>query len=188
MRPYFIEATREIIKGEGLRGVSVRSVADRAGYSYATLYNYFKDINALIFECVSDFQKECEDFVISETQNSIHGRQKIKDIYIAYIKYFIQYPGIFELFFLEKRNALGQSYETHKLIYTFLNRLSSEEWNISVANGQISSNNAELAMMEIKNLITGLLLFYLNRMQPLDYSELLTMATMQIEDVINNKL
>ena len=43
MRGYFIQATKEIIKGEGIKSVSVRNIADRAGYSYATLYNYFKD-------------------------------------------------------------------------------------------------------------------------------------------------
>ena len=39
MRDYFIQATREILKGEGIESISVRNIADRAGYSYATLYN-----------------------------------------------------------------------------------------------------------------------------------------------------
>ncbi len=55
MKNYFIQATKEILKGEGLQAVSVRNVADKAGYSYATLYNYFKDITELIFVCVNDF-------------------------------------------------------------------------------------------------------------------------------------
>ena len=43
IRGYFIQATKEILKGEGLSALSVRNIADRAGYSYATLYNYFKE-------------------------------------------------------------------------------------------------------------------------------------------------
>ena len=55
MKGYFIQATKDILKGEGLKGISVRNIADQAGYSYATLYNYFKDINDLVFVCVNDF-------------------------------------------------------------------------------------------------------------------------------------
>jgi AcrR family transcriptional regulator len=95
MRGYFIQATKEILRGEGLRNVSVRNIAERAGYSYATLYNYFKDIKDLIFECVKDFQAECEDHVRRETKNSARGKEKIEAIVKAYVKYFVQYPGIF---------------------------------------------------------------------------------------------
>jgi len=95
MKNYFIQATKEILKGEGLKCISVRNVADRAGYSYATLYNYFKDIKDLIFECVVDFQQECEEFVKAESKKSSAGKEKIKAVTTAYIKYFIQYPGIF---------------------------------------------------------------------------------------------
>ncbi len=61
IKNYFIQATKDLLKGEGLRTVSVRNIADRAGYSYATLYNYFKDVKDLVFECVKDFQEECEE-------------------------------------------------------------------------------------------------------------------------------
>ena len=44
IRKYFIDAAKELIRGEGLSVVTARNVAERAGYSYATLYNYFKDI------------------------------------------------------------------------------------------------------------------------------------------------
>ena len=63
MKRYFIEAAKEIIRGEGIEAVSSRSVAERAGYSYATLYNYFKDVRDLVFCCVDDFLDECRKFV-----------------------------------------------------------------------------------------------------------------------------
>ena len=52
IKSYFIQATKEILKGEGLKCISVRNIADKAGYSYATLYNYFKDVQDLIHEMV----------------------------------------------------------------------------------------------------------------------------------------
>jgi DNA-binding transcriptional regulator YbjK len=67
MRGYFIDAAKETLKGEGLKAVNVRTVAERAGYSFATMYNYFKDLNELIFICVKDFMSECEAFADEQT-------------------------------------------------------------------------------------------------------------------------
>jgi len=48
----FIRAARSILEAEGVDGVSARKVADRAGWSYATIYNYFRDINHLLWHCI----------------------------------------------------------------------------------------------------------------------------------------
>lgn len=46
---YFIDAAREIIDEEGIEGITIRKVADKAGYNSATLYNYFENLDHLIF-------------------------------------------------------------------------------------------------------------------------------------------
>jgi AcrR family transcriptional regulator len=46
---YFIDAAYAIVKEEGFRAVTIRRAADSAGYTSATLYNYFDDIQHLIF-------------------------------------------------------------------------------------------------------------------------------------------
>ena len=46
---YFIEAASQIIEEEGLEAVTIRKVADIAGYNSATLYNYFENLDHLIF-------------------------------------------------------------------------------------------------------------------------------------------
>ena len=47
MMIYFIEAAEKIVKEEGLGALSLRRVADAAGYNSATLYNYFDDLEYL---------------------------------------------------------------------------------------------------------------------------------------------
>jgi len=49
MMGYFIDAASEIIKKEGVENVTIRKVADIAGYNRATIYNYFGDFTHLIF-------------------------------------------------------------------------------------------------------------------------------------------
>ncbi len=47
-RKYFIEACEQIIASDGLEGVTLRKVADLAGYNSATLYNYFDSLEHLL--------------------------------------------------------------------------------------------------------------------------------------------
>ncbi len=184
MRGYFIQAAKEILKGEGLDSISVRSIADQAGYSYATLYNYFKDVKDLIFECIKDFQEECEEYVIRETADSPRGIDKIKDIFRAYIKYFVEYPGVFELFFLEKISDIEHKQPTSELICSFLDRLSNEEWNYCTTNNLVSVTVADKTRSILKYQIPGLLLLYINRRNPLTYREFTQLVDAQLNKII----
>lgn len=187
MRGYFIQAAKEILKGEGLQVASVRNIADQAGYSYATLYNYFKDIKDLIFVCVQDFQDECTEFVIHEAENTPRGIEKVKLIIKSYTKYFIQYPGIFELFFLEKISDISNKNSNIKLIYTFLDRLCAEEWDYCINENIITAEEADIQKSQIRYIVTGLLLFYINRRYPDSYSEFMEIIDRQLNYIIDRK-
>lgn len=184
MRSYFIEAAKEIIRGEGFKAISVRNIAERAGYSYTTLYNYFKDIKDLIFVCVKDFQDECSQFISDQIKKELNGVDAIKSKSIAFSDYFIQYPGIFELFYVEKIPDLSSQQATTKLIYSFLDRICEEDWNYCIEQQQLTKEKAENIKVQLQFFITGLLLFYLNRRQPADYKELITLRDKQITNLL----
>ena len=44
----FVNAASEILDKEGMEGLTLRKVAQKAGYNSATLYNYFHDLDHLI--------------------------------------------------------------------------------------------------------------------------------------------
>lgn len=66
---YFIDAARDIANEEGLDGVTIRSVADRAGYNSASLYNYFENLDQLMaftsIDLVSGWLHELTDIMES---------------------------------------------------------------------------------------------------------------------------
>ena len=93
IKTYFLDSAKNLLRAEGLKGVSVRNVAYRAGYSYATLYNYFKDINDLLFRCVEDFCQEVGDFVAARTEGGAPGREGLRRTARAYVEYFVEYPS-----------------------------------------------------------------------------------------------
>ena len=48
IKKYFIDACHQIISEEGSSAVTIRKVADLAGYNSATLYNYFENLDHLM--------------------------------------------------------------------------------------------------------------------------------------------
>jgi AcrR family transcriptional regulator len=169
MRQYFIDATREILKGEGLKAVNVRAVSERAGYSFATLYNYFKDLNELIFICVQDFMTDCKKMIKEQSSGMEPGKVRLKKRMKTFTQYFTQYPDIFELFYIERMNDIGARQPTSNMIYLFTDKIIEEDVGNLIKNQTISKSQAENLSLTLKNSIIGMLLFYNNRLQPTDY-------------------
>ncbi|MFP4547083.1 MAG: TetR/AcrR family transcriptional regulator [bacterium] len=184
MKEYFIQATREILRSEGLKNASVRNIAEKAGYSYATLYNYFKDAKDLVFECVRDFQQECREFIESETRETNAGIEKIRAINLAYVKYFVQYPGIFELFYIEKTSDLAHKQPTVEMINDFLDKITEKDWQVAIAQQKIEKEGAGLVQTQIKFFIIGVLVSYINRRLNADYREIMAMVDKQLNYIL----
>ena len=54
----FVECTCDLIESEGFDQLSIRKIADKAGFHNSTIYLYFRDANELIFlACVKYFEE-----------------------------------------------------------------------------------------------------------------------------------
>ncbi|NIG55675.1 TetR/AcrR family transcriptional regulator [Chitinophaga sp. Cy-1792] len=176
VRGYFIAATKEILQSEGLKSVSVRNIADRAGYSFASLYNYFKDAKDLVFLCVHDFRAECIAYAQEHSQKQVPGTKHLKAVTMAYMEYFIQYPGIFELFFNEKLSDISGSGDTTQLVTSLLEELTNADWQLMISQGLIPAREVAFRKESMLAGTTGLLLLYLNRRYPTSYDDFLHKA------------
>jgi len=162
MMTYFIDAAKEIIKEEGVKGVTARKVGERAGYSYATIYNYFNDLNALLTYCVFDFLEDCYHYLISHRDDKMDSREQIITYVMAYFEYFVENPDMFQLIFLEELGKLP-------------NELKEIEHRPSVAlhlrnslvkcadDGYIKHSCVDLLGELITSSIHGKLMFFLKR-------------------------
>jgi AcrR family transcriptional regulator len=184
MKEYFIQATKDILKAEGINALSVRNIADKAGYSYATLYNYFKDINDLVFLCINDFQQECKLFVSKQSKKNAPGLDRLKASVQAYIDYFVEYPGIFDLFYLTKVGDFGNKQTIINAISISLDDVCQADWNYCIKQNLISIEKAASIKPQLKLAVIGLLLLYLNRRIPDSYSEFMKQANDQIDFLI----
>lgn len=173
MKGYFLTAAKELIRSEGLRVVSTRNVAERAGYSYATLYNYFKDIRDLIFSCVEDFMTECRDFVAGEVKDTGSGDKALLALSRSYSKFFVQYPGIFDLFFQEKANRISTADSNFGRINSLFDSLVEPEWQVIGKQNKSSSKDIAGAREFHKLALHGFLMVYLNKRADYEYAEVM---------------
>lgn len=86
VKKYFLEASIAIIKEEGLENLTTKKIGDRAGYSYATIYNYFENFNELI--CISMIQMahECADHITANLKgdNILEVCSNFSDLLVEY--------------------------------------------------------------------------------------------------------
>jgi AcrR family transcriptional regulator len=172
MKGYFLSAAKELIRGEGLKVMSSRNVAERAGYSYATLYNYFKDMRDLVFSCVEDFMQECKEFVTKDLAETT-GTKAITIITNNYVKFFVQYPGIFDLFYQEKVNQISTKNSNVSSIDSLFDSLIKAEWQVLKNQSGLSDLIVAQSQELHKLALHGLLMLYLNRRKDLNYKELM---------------
>jgi len=96
----FIEATSSIIEEEGIEAVSIRRIAQRAGYHNSSIYFYFHDVNVLIaLACVRYFEQYSRRLaaIRPDSQDSYHTFFQIWEFFCESA---FSYPEIFRhLFF-----------------------------------------------------------------------------------------
>ncbi|MGE5678156.1 MAG: TetR/AcrR family transcriptional regulator [Pseudomonadota bacterium] len=102
MMGYFIDAARQIIDASGIEAVSAREVADLAGYNVATLYNYFDDLDHLLFYASLKYLKEYVD----DLENYLKGAKTPVERYLKVWENFCTHafnrPKIYNAIFFEK--------------------------------------------------------------------------------------
>ena len=108
---YFIEATQELILNEGIENLSIKKIADTAGYNTATIYNYFEDLEELILYSSIDYLKIYLKDLKSEINSNMKAIEIYETIYKVFVHHSFEKPEIFHTLFFGK-----YSYKLEKII------------------------------------------------------------------------
>lgn len=108
---YFIEATQELILNEGIENLSIKKIADTAGYNTATIYNYFEDLEELILYSSIDYLKIYLKDLKSEIKFNMKAIEMYETIYKVFVHHSFEKPEIFHTLFFGK-----YSYKLEKII------------------------------------------------------------------------
>lgn len=99
VRSYFVQAAKAIILEEGVENVSVRKVADSAGYTFSTIYNYYGSQNELLQEVKAEMVNDLILYMRETLPVKISGVEDIKKQNRIYVEYFIKNPNVFSFFY-----------------------------------------------------------------------------------------
>jgi len=149
VRRFFLEAAKEMIHREGVEAVSVRKVADRASYAYATLYNNFTVLNELLWETKKDMINDVIANMHSELQDVTMDKGGIKKTFATYATYYLDNPNVFRFFYFYKVNETKDSMDS--LSEPDFDMMMKKSFEHLVTCGKLGEDDVE---------ITGKLLIY----------------------------
>lgn len=111
---YFIEATQKLIRTEGMDSLSIRKIANTAGYNSATLYNYFYDLEHLIMFGSVCYLREYVLALASSLNSEMTSKERFQTIYHCFNEIAFQNPDIFyHMFFGRYSSSLGEVLHTY---------------------------------------------------------------------------
>ena len=118
MMRYFIEAASQIVEEEGLGGITVRKVADLAGYNSATLYNYFQNLDHLIFFASMRFLREYAQNLPKYVEGSANALERFFLVWETFCLHSYAKPEIYHAIFFAKLDIpLEESLDTYYELY-----------------------------------------------------------------------
>jgi len=113
---YFIEATQELILDEGLEKLSIKKIAEKAGYNSATIYNYFENLEVLILYASINYLKDYLNDLKNEITADMKAIEVYETVYKIFTKHSFEQPEIFHTLFFGKysyklENIIKKYYE-----------------------------------------------------------------------------
>ena len=113
---YFIEATQELILDEGLEKLSIKKIAEKAGYNSATIYNYFENLEVLILYASINYLKDYLNDLKNEITADMKAIEVYEIVYKIFTKHSFEQPEIFHTLFFGKysyklENIIKKYYE-----------------------------------------------------------------------------
>ena len=110
-----IEATTQLIDEEGVKGVSIRKIASKAGYTSGTIYLYFEKIEELIFLSSLKYLKQYNENLESYAENAKNSYEENILVWRFFCDCSFQEPEIFHSIFFSsfefQTNKINEYYE-----------------------------------------------------------------------------
>jgi AcrR family transcriptional regulator len=160
MKSFFINAGYDILLNEDLDNLTVRNIAKKAGYSYATIYNYFKDNNELMwsigFKAVLEIADHLSKYY-KANKNEKKGDELLKSTYKKYISYFLENKNVYQFIFFKQFNDISLDEKNSPPV---LFNLQQEMMEKCVDEGFLKLKDINLVGDLLTNSINGVLSLY----------------------------
>lgn len=150
LRAALLEAAFSILVESGVEGLSLRSVARRAGVSPGAPYHHFRDKQAILSELAHSRRAQASHAIVAVTENERTPQAKLQALGAAYVKYALEHQAEFKLMF---DGSLAPYLEGKSEDVPML-KIFREV--IHEANDQLSATELNIAVITAWSLVHGL--------------------------------
>ena len=100
----FVNSAQEILEEGGISKLSIRKIADRAGFHNSTIYLYFKDLDQLTMLASMKYFQEYSQALELQSQKNLPAKENFIAIWELFVYEIIKEPCIFYNFFFGRRS------------------------------------------------------------------------------------
>lgn len=142
-REYFITAASKIINESSIDEVTIRKVADEAGFNSATLYNYFDNLESLITLSLNDFLEHYIDLLIDRLKNNPDVYDTYKILWVSLWDSVCKYPDeYYYIYFNDATINISEVFEKYFENNTSkFNKLPKNVENVVLTKGDIEARD-----------------------------------------------
>lgn len=139
---YFIEATQLIIQKKGMEAVTIRKVAEIAGFNSATLYNYFQDLDQLLLYASLNHLTSYNQKIIQE---SFAGKDWYDVLLLTWEEFSdisFTYPDAFlQIFFNKHSDSLAAICNSYYELFSEEKVDDANEWHSILTDFNLYNRN-----------------------------------------------
>ncbi|VTU24410.1 transcriptional regulator BetI [Variovorax sp. PBS-H4] len=103
IRQAFIDAGRRILVEEGAGAMSMRRIAAEAGYSPASIYQYFPDQRALLVAIREFDMNAATDAMEACARGTAEPARRVRQVFLTAARYWLAHPDHFDVLFAGSR-------------------------------------------------------------------------------------
>ncbi|MBY7144386.1 TetR/AcrR family transcriptional regulator [Virgibacillus sp. NKC19-3] len=114
---YFIDAATEVIEEDGIDHFAVRKIADKAGFTSSTVYNYFKDLSHLKFFTAMRYTADYLDelpYYLEKGNNTVESWLYSWE---CFCKHSFENPKIYSVIFMDNLGFPEELLEHYYQVY-----------------------------------------------------------------------
>lgn len=139
---YFLDAAVQIIEEEGIEAVTIRKVADIAGYNSATLYNYFDDLQHLLFFASMTYLQEYIDDLPHYIKYVKNSEELYLEVWNCFIEYsFLRHKIYYTLFFADIKHDMDTYVSQYYALYPLDVKKFPKEVRVMLQNSSIRNRS-----------------------------------------------
>ncbi|MTW86242.1 TetR family transcriptional regulator [Virgibacillus dakarensis] len=105
---YFLDAATEVIEKEGINHVTIRKIAEKAGYTSSTAYNYFRDLSHLKFFTAMRFTKGYTDELPAYLEKGKNTVEKWLYSWECFCRHSFEQPKIYSVIFMDNLGSVPE--------------------------------------------------------------------------------